>query len=336
MFSRLSFRRLLFPVALVLAGVATLLTTNSTAIATSYTFNPVADSYVDASQSTVNFGTDALIKMDNTPDTRGYLRFDVQNLDGAVTSATLRLFMASNNTTGFDVHAVTDTTWVETGAGEIIYTNAPALGTVINSSGSVTSSSWVDIDVTSTITSSGLYSFGLATSSNSFIRFRSRETITPSELIIETTSGGATNTSTPTATTTETATVTSTATQTATATATSTPTPTDGPSPTPTNTNTPTPTIPAGGGSTFTFNPVTDAAVLSNRADDNFGGSQTLTADSSPIINSYLRFDVQGLDGSVVTATLRLYTSSTSSIGIDALQVADNGWEVLSKVVDWL
>ena len=141
MFARFSFRRLLLPAVLVLVGVASLLMTNATAVATSYTFNPVADAYVDASVPTTNFGTNALIKMDNTPDTRGYLRFDVQNLDGAVSSATLRFFMGSTNTTGFDVHTVADTSWIETGTGEIIYNNAPTMGSVINSSGSVTGSS---------------------------------------------------------------------------------------------------------------------------------------------------------------------------------------------------
>ena len=331
MAKRFPLRRLLLPVGLFMMGVFTLLTTNLTATATSYTFTPVADSYVNANAPTTNYGSNSLIWMDATPETNGYLRFDVQNLDGPVSSATLRVLMGSTNSTGFDVHQVADTSWIETGTGEIIYNNAPTIGSVINSSGAVTTNVWAEIDVTSYITGNGLYSFGTTTSSNNPMRFRTKDSATPPELVIETGSGA---TDTPTAT--------ATATATATSTPTSTPTPTDGPSPTPSSTGTSTatatatntatssptstPTTPAGGGSTFTFNPVADAAVLSNRADNNYGGSLTLTADSSPIINSYLRFDVQGLDGSVVTATLRLYSSSTSSVGLDALEVSDNSW----------
>lgn len=321
MAKRFPLRRLLFPVGIFIVGIFTLLTTNMTATATSFTFTPDADSYVNASAPTTNYGADSSIWMDATPETNGYLRFNVQNLDGAVSSATLRVFVGSNNTTGFDVHQVADTSWIETGTGEIIYNNAPTIGSVINSSGAVTTNSWAEIDVTSYITGDGLYSFGVTTSSNNPIRFRTKESPNQPELVIET---GSSATNTPTAT--------------ATSTPTFTPTPTDGPTltptstgtPTATNTPTPTSTLPSGGGSTFTFNPVADAPVLSNRATTNYGLLQTLIADSSPEINSYLRFDVQGLDGSPVTATLRLYALDTSSIGINVLNVADNTWQETS------
>jgi len=131
------------------------------------------------------------------------------------------------------------------------------------------------------------------------------------------------------------------------------PTPTPGPTNTPTNTpmptatNTPGPTAtatitptataiitatatasstPGGSGGTFTFTAVADAAVLSNRADNNYGGSGTLATDGSPIINSYLRFDVQGLTGTVSSVTLRVWANSTNSVGIDAAGVTDNSW----------
>lgn len=321
MAKRFPLRRLLLVVGLFSVGVFTLLTTDLTATATSYTFTPEADSYVNANAPTTNYGTNSLIWMDSSPETNGYLRFDVQNLDGPVSSATLRVLMGSTNSTGFDVHQVADTSWIETGTGEIIYNNAPTIGSVINASGSVTTNVWAEIDVTSYITGNGLYSFGTTTSSNSPMRFRTRDSSTPPELVIETGSGA---TDTPTAT--------------ATSTSTSTPTPTDGPSPTPTSTGTPTatatatntftltPTTPAGGGSTFTFSPVADASVIDNRPNNNYGTTQTLEADISPDMRSYLRFDIQGLDGSVVTATLRLYSLDTSSTGIGIVGVSDTSW----------
>jgi hypothetical protein len=48
--------------------------------------------------------------------------------------------------------------------------------------------------------------------------------------------------------------------------------------------------------------------------------------DGSPIIRSYLRFDVTGVTGTVTRATLRLYTNSKSSIGCDIRRIADNSW----------
>ncbi|MCA9943560.1 MAG: S8 family serine peptidase, partial [Anaerolineales bacterium] len=75
-----------------------------------------------------------------------------------------------------------------------------------------------------------------------------------------------------------------------------------------------------------TFNPVADASVFSNRPNGNLGGSAQLRLDAAPTANSYLRFDVQGLVGTVSSATLRLYVQSTSSAGFTAQQVADNSW----------
>ena len=45
-----------------------------------------------------------------------------------------------------------------------------------------------------------------------------------------------------------------------------------------------------------------------------------------PDLNSYLRFDVQGLSGSITSATLRIYANSSSSLGYDLYAVTDNTW----------
>jgi hypothetical protein len=70
---------------------------------------------------------------------------------------------------------------------------------------------------------------------------------------------------------------------------------------------------------------VADAAAVSNRPGNVFGGTSTLATDSSPIINSYLRFNVQGVS-SVSSATLRLFAGTGSSVGIDVAGVSDNSW----------
>ena len=38
------------------------------------------------------------------------------------------------------------------------------------------------------------------------------------------------------------------------------------------------------------------------------------------------RFDVQGLSGSITSATLRIYANSSSSLGYDLYAVTDNTW----------
>jgi len=103
---------------------------------------------------------------------------------------------------------------------------------------------------------------------------------------------------------------------------TATPTGTPGPTSTPTNTPTATPT----GGNMFTFTPLADAYVNAGSPTSNYGSSTALRADASPDVHSYLRFNVQGLSGTVTQATLRVYANSSSSLGCIANSVNDNTW----------
>jgi len=48
--------------------------------------------------------------------------------------------------------------------------------------------------------------------------------------------------------------------------------------------------------------------------------------DNSPIVRSYLRFDIQGLSGAVTNATLRIYANSSSSAGYSVYSVPDTTW----------
>ena len=73
------------------------------------------------------------------------------------------------------------------------------------------------------------------------------------------------------------------------------------------------------------FDAVADASVLGSSPGSNVGGAVDLLADSSPVEESYLRFDVQGLGGSVQNAVLRLYATNGSSDG-PAVYGAGNGW----------
>ena len=96
-------------------------------------------------------------------------------------------------------------------------------------------------------------------------------------------------------------------------------TPTIVPSPTPTLTQTT-------GGSTLTFVPIADAYVDSANPTTNYGALTTLRVDGSPIVRSYLRFNVLGLSGPVTRATLRIFANSASTQGCTASGVSDNTW----------
>jgi hypothetical protein len=143
---------------------------------------PVADSYVDASQPTTNFGTSAQIRVDGSPVVRSYLTFNVTGVSGTVTSATLRVFATSAQSTGYDAYSVADTTWGET---TITDANAPLFGaTKLGSSGKVTASTWTSVDVTSAVHGNGPVSFGLSTTNSTALAMSSRTGANPPQLVI--------------------------------------------------------------------------------------------------------------------------------------------------------
>jgi hypothetical protein len=274
-------------------------------------FNPVADAFTMANRPTSNMGTANSLRLDTSPQTNSYLRFNVQGLNGTVSQATLRVYVQSSSSLGFNVNQVADNTWGET---SINFNNAPALGSVVNSSGATTANNYIVVDVTSAVSGNGLVSFGLSTADSSLILLASRESGNQPELIVQTAGNGG---PTPTATSTAVP-----------------PTPTStGIPPTPTNTAVPpTPTVtatasptPGPGGSTFNFSAADDAIVLANRPTSNYGTASILGTDASPDILSFLKFSVAGLDGPVASAKLRLNVTSGSA-SFNVAEVASTSW----------
>jgi len=313
-------------------------TPTSTPVTSASTFTPIADAYVNAGSPTNNYGLLTSLRVDASPDIRSYLRFNVQGLSGSVTGATLRVYANSGSSLGYQARSVSDNTWGET---TINYNNAPAVGSLLGSSGAFSAGAWTTVDVTSYITGNGVINLALTPLSNTAISLASRQSgANAPQLIIETQGGSTptptlsptltftpsptatltpTNTAGPSPTPTATATPSQTPTLTNTPTQTNTPTPTNtlGPSPTPTNT----PII-----NTLTFIPVADAYVNAGSPTINYGSLTILRVDGSPVLRSYLRFDVQGLSGTVAQATLRIFANSSSSSGVIASSVSDNTW----------
>jgi hypothetical protein len=82
----------------------------------------------------------------------------------------------------------------------------------------------------------------------------------------------------------------------------------------------------SGGGGGGTFNAIDDSYVDSSTPSSNFGSNVKLRVDTSPTVNSYLRFNVNGLSGSVTGVTLKIYATSNLSAGFEVHALADDSW----------
>src|SRR5829696_9708329 len=83
----------------------------------------------------------------------------------------------------------------------------------------------------------------------------------------------------------------------------------------------------ASGAGTATLTPVADTYVKSDHPADRFGTRSDLKIDASPVYDVYLRFDVSVPAGETVTrATLRMFPTSSSSVGFTVHGVADTTW----------
>jgi hypothetical protein len=211
----------------------------------SVTFNPVADAAV-LSNRPDNVFPNTTLATDGSPIINSYLRFDVQGVTN-ISSAKLRLFANDSNSLGITAAGVSDNSWVES---TLTYNTAPPAGATIGSSTAVNAGTFTEIDVTTYVTGSGLFSFRVSSADTSRVTFNSREGNNPPQLVIVS-AGGPTPTPTnpppPTATASNTPVPTATNTLGPTATNTNTPIPTatNTPGPTATSTNTPPPTTTA-------------------------------------------------------------------------------------------
>jgi Calcineurin-like phosphoesterase len=176
--------------ALVVTMIFTALVALGSAVpasAATTTLTPVADSYVQADQPAANFGTATTLRVDGSPLTHSYLKFDVQGLTAAPTSATVRVFIPANSSTSINLSRVADTTWTETG---LTYANRPAPTTPTYPSATpIVANTFVTYDVTALITGNGLYSFMLDTASTASKSPPSRENPTAAnrpQLVLET------------------------------------------------------------------------------------------------------------------------------------------------------
>lgn len=149
-------------------------------------FVPASDAYVNSSKPDNNYGSSASLRVDASPDTRSYLRFNIQGTVGTVTSAILRVFADSGSSTGYEVRGVSDNSWTELA---ITFNTAPVLGSVVGATDRFESGTWTSIDVTSLVAGDGVVNLALTGASNTGIALDSREGTYPPELLVTTSSG---------------------------------------------------------------------------------------------------------------------------------------------------
>jgi|GEM_PF-6152473 len=265
--------------------------------ASSLTIVPVADAYVDANKSTTNYGTSTILRTDASPIQNSYLRFNIQNLNGAVvTRAVFRLYTNGSSSIGYDVYRVADTTW---GEKTVTYANAPVIGERIGSSGTHGTGVWTSVDVSSVVAGEGSYSFAIKTTNTDARSYPSREAgANAPQLVIETTT---TPTTTPISTSTITATQSPTSSPSATTLPTVSPsqtveptivaTPTDVATSTPELTLTPTPeptlTQTATSSPTNTTTPTSEASFTpTNTTTPTSEPTNTSTPSSTPVMDA--------------------------------------------------
>jgi len=88
----------------------------------------------------------------------------------------------------------------------------------------------------------------------------------------------------------------------------------------------PSPTQSSSSTGSVAFSPLADAYVTAAIPNTNYGLSKMIRFDSSPVVNGYLTFSVQGLSGSIASAKLRIYANSSSSAGCKVFSVPDINW----------
>ncbi|HWT81328.1 MAG TPA: DNRLRE domain-containing protein, partial [Candidatus Methylomirabilis sp.] len=116
----------------------------------------------------------AHLRIDASPLLASYLCFHLTGVSGTqVTSAQLQVYALSSNPSGYQVRAVSDTTWGEM---TLTYANAPVMGPVISTSSAVQTGKWVSVEVTSQVRSDGALCLAIDSTSRSATAFASRET----------------------------------------------------------------------------------------------------------------------------------------------------------------
>ena len=330
-----------------------------TLTAATLSFAPVADARAEAALPNTNFGTTTSLTVDSSPQLESFLRFNLTGIDGPVSNARLRLYVTDGSANGPAVYTTTNAAWTET---TLTWATRPTrTGTAHADAASVPNNRYYEYDLTTAVTGNGPLSLALIPTSSDGLQAHSREGTSPPQLVvtvdhsppgvaITAPANGTTVTSSP-------VTLQATASDDTGVTrvefhrngvlaGTDTTTPythTWTPSRADNGTHTWTATaVDRVGRSTVsssislgvaipltssrTFAPVADARAEAALPNTNFGTTTSLTVDSSPQLESFLRFNLTGIDGPVSNARLRLYVTDGSANGPAVYTTTNAAW----------
>jgi chitodextrinase len=152
-------------------------TVTTPAGASTFTFTPTDDAYVDQVSASTNFGSATRIASDHSPVDDALMKFTVATGGCTIASAKLSLTVGSSSSDasakGGDLHSTVSTSWSE---GSVTWANAPAANAAtIASLGAVTVGTTYSLVVTPAVTGDGVVSFRLSNTSSDGARFFSKE-----------------------------------------------------------------------------------------------------------------------------------------------------------------
>lgn len=142
---------------------------------------PVADTYVSTAHPDANYGSEPILRVDATPKIRSYLRFRLPELSGRIIAAKLRLWSPTGDLAGYSVHPVTSSSWVER---DITSKSRPAAATPVARSGPFAPGSWSSVDVAPLLDDAQEFSLVVTTRSSHSITFASREGLNRPQLVV--------------------------------------------------------------------------------------------------------------------------------------------------------
>ena len=154
------------------------------AAAETLTFTPEADTYVDRSTPGTSYGDGYALVVDGRSRAHAYLRFDVRVPGNRrpIVAAKLRLYQADASATGGRVASVRSRTWDEA----MTWRTRPAIdGRYAGRFGRVRPGRWYELDVSRLLRRPRRVSFGLRTNRVDGVKWRSRESSFPPQLVIE-------------------------------------------------------------------------------------------------------------------------------------------------------
>lgn len=151
------------------------------------TLTPIADTYVNSVNPNNNYGSNTPLKAGGAGVSQiSYLKFDLTALAGrSITSAKLRLWVYNGALGIYSANSVSDTSWTESGT---TYVNAPSVGSDLADVTNPVSGTWLEFDVTATVTANlgNLISFAITSSSSRTLLVDSREvTYQKPQLVIQ-------------------------------------------------------------------------------------------------------------------------------------------------------